>query len=82
MNIYYKKVMKLDIGRFWANIAKLLPAVLVPMAIQVLFMKLVPIAGRKGFLLYGVMYVGLYGICMLLFGLNKYEKQLIFKRLK
>lgn len=80
MNIYYKKVMGLDIGRFWAEIAKMLPAVIVPSVLLVLFMKVTALSGRMGFLIYGVVFVLIYGLCMMLFGLNKEEKRILFRR--
>lgn len=80
MNIYYYKEMKLDIPRFWKEIAKMLPAILVPVAAMAVFMHFVPLGGKLGFLIYGCVYVALYGICMLTFGLNKGEKEFLFKR--
>lgn len=80
MNIYYKKVIGLDIGRFWLSIAKMLPAVIVPMGLELAFMQLVPLRGRMGFLVYGMVFVIVYMFCMLSFGLNKSEKKLLFKR--
>lgn len=80
MNIYYKRVIGLDIPRFWREISKMLPAVFVPMAAMAAFMKLVPLSGRLGFVIYGVIYVALYGICMLTFGLKKEEKIFLFKK--
>src|SRR5699024_8079509 len=80
MNIYYKKVMGLDIGRFWFEIAKMLPAVIVPSVLLVLFMKVTALSGRMGFLIYGVVFVLIYGLCMMLFGLNKEEKRILLSR--
>lgn len=80
MNIYYKRVIGLDIPRFWREIASMLPAVIVPTVVMMLFMKLVRLTGGSGFVIYGVIYVALYGFCMMTFGLKKSEKNFLFKK--
>lgn len=82
MNIYYYKVVGLDIPRFWRSIGHMLPAVIVPMLVQYAFMYFVPIGGVIGFAVYGGTYCVLYGLCMMSFGLNNRERKMFLRPVK
>ena len=81
MNIYYWKAMKINIWRFWLEIFKILPSMLIPIAIGVFFTV-------NGFNSIGTMfrgiavYTSIYCLFVCLFGLNKKEKELLKKFFK
>ena len=84
MNIYYHKVIKLNILRFWFEIMKIIPAIILPIACGVLIM-LGGITTDLQFVLSVIVYVMVYVLSMYLFGLNKDEKtkvKMLFTRKK
>jgi hypothetical protein len=82
MNIYYRSYLKLDIGKFWREIAKILPAVLCPLGLAVLFLRVVPSAQLFGFMANVIFYTVAYSGSMYLIGMNRYEKQLVVDPLR
>lgn len=78
MNIYYRTHLKLDIGKFWHEICKLLPAVLVPSCLAFLLLQEYSADRLVGFAIHVVFYTIAYCLSMYLIGMNLYEKQLIF----
>ena len=77
INIYYYKSIKLDIIKFWKSIFKQSISFIIPIIITIISMRLISIAGIWRLLIYGTIYVMLYGITAYLFSLNEYEKSLI-----
>lgn len=78
LNIYYQKAIGLQIGRMFKEIFKgTLPAVLLTAVLTVPLQLLVPQATWITFLFKAIYMVGIYIICMLLFGLNTSEKQML-----
>ena len=77
MNIYYKKVIKLDIFRFWKNIVVMLLKFIPAIAITVAIMIFTQLGGIKAMLVYGGTYVVLYVLSAYFFVMNRYEKNLI-----
>lgn len=79
MNIYYYKVTKIDIPLFWKNIGKLL---WIPVGLTILGIVLqtwLEINNVLSFVICGSIYVMLYGILMIKFGFNEYEKEIFLK---
>ena len=77
MNWYYQTKIKLNMVYFWKHIFSLLPAVISSILITYFVAKFIVVNTVIKFLVVGVVYVILYGICMFLFGMNSYEKNLI-----
>lgn len=77
MNLYYQIKIKLDMVYFWRNIISLLPPIFVSVIITYFLGVVISIDSVLKFLVLGIIYVVLYGICMILFGINSYEKNLI-----
>ena len=76
-NIYYHKKVGVDMIRYFKNIFKgILPAWLVSMMVGCVII-LIPLCGWLGFIIKGCLYVATYGICVLAFALNDYERQLV-----
>lgn len=82
MNWYYKNKIGLDIGFFWREIFKLVPALL-PGAVLALMMRLfVTIPSFSVFILWGIVFVAVYVISVWLLGFNSNEKQMVSAPLK
>lgn len=81
MNWYYHKKIGLDMGYFWKEIGKFLPAVCLMCVFGVIYTAFVQIEGWIGLGVAIVAYTLLYAAVMWLLGLNSYEKQLIDKML-
>ena len=79
MNIYYKKVAKLNVGKFWFEILKMLPGIILSLCIgyAIRFIKL-PNAWGNLFV-HVTLFVVVYLICCYFLVLNEYEKSLFYK---
>lgn len=79
MNVYYKRYGGLDIGGFWKQILKILPALIVPTVTGILINRFAPIAGRITFLLFVIVYTVVYFVSLWLFAFNRDEKEFFIK---
>lgn len=77
MNWYYHKHIGLDIPRFWKNIVNLIPSMLLPAAAAVLIALFAPVLGYLSIVLWGAIFVVIYGLTLWRYGLNPYEHDLI-----
>ena len=82
MNIYDHHVIKVNMFKFWKEISKLLPAVLLSFILGIIITKLIPTTSIILYLASICVYVIAYVICLYLIGLNKNEKSLITEILK
>lgn len=82
MNVYYSKYLKLEIGKFWREISRMLPAVLFPCALAVMILRWFSADRFPGFIENVVFYTVAYCLSMYFLGMNFYEKQLILTPLK
>ena len=74
MNIYYHRVIRVNIVRLFKNVYKgILPSFLIAFIITYPINYLFDY-GLKGFLIKGFVYVILFGVNLIIFGLNKEEK--------
>ena len=82
INIYYYKVIKINVIRFWKDIFvlffKLTPSIL----ITLLFMHFMRFDGIVAFGVYGFFFVMTFTLNVLLFCLNDYEKEFLNRFLK
>lgn len=77
MQIVFKKELGLKLFKYYYDLIKgILPSFVIAMIIGFIF-KLIPLSGWVQFILNCLIMVAIYAICMLLFGLNKYEKTLL-----
>ena len=85
INIYYHKVIGINVIKFWKNIFKMTIPFLIPIIWVILIMSLVNINGILGFIIYGSLYTIMYFIVAYFITMNTYEKNIInkiFKKLK
>lgn len=82
MNIYYRTHLKLEIGKFWWEISKMLPSVLLTCGLGLLALQWLSADHLIGFAANVVLYTAVYGLSMYLLGMNRYEKQLIVEPVK
>lgn len=83
MQIVYKKEIGLKLGAYYKNLLKgILPSLLITIAAGYAVKYLLPLNGWLGFILSCLIVIAVYGICMLSFGMNAYEKNLIFAPVK
>lgn len=81
MDIYYYKVIKLDVLKFWKNILRMFIIYIIPIMLVVGVMSITNINGIISVLVYGSLYTLLYLIVTYYFVCNKYEKDLMNKLL-
>jgi O-antigen/teichoic acid export membrane protein len=82
MNIYYKRKIGLDIGKFWKNILEMFLKLLVPFAIVAILIVVTNLQGWLAIVVYGGLYVVLYLMSAYLFVANEYEKKYLKRVLK
>ena len=82
INLYYYKVIHLDIPNFWKQIVKMsaIPAVMAVLAI--LLQNVVSFDNWFIFFVSVFVYTCIYGIAMYLFAMNEYEKEIVLVPLK
>lgn len=77
INIYYKKVIKLDVMRFWGNICLMIIKFVLPIAVTVLLIVFTNLQGWMAVLVYGLFYVIIYSLTAYFFVMNRYEKLIV-----
>ena len=81
-NIYYHKKVGINMFRYFKNLFKgILPTILIALFAGV-FIEYIPVTGWLGFIIKGCCFVAVYGIFILLLGLDKYEKSMVKAMLK
>ena len=75
INIYYYKVLKLNVIRFWKNIFKQVIPFIIPIMFIILVMKFIVLDSWIGFLFYGSLYTLVYILVAYLFSMNDYERR-------
>lgn len=82
MNIYYYKVIKLDIIKFWKNIFGIFIKYLIPICIIIGIMCFTNITGIKSVIIYGSIYTLIYMIVTYFIVCDDYEKNIVNSVLK
>ncbi len=82
MNWYYNARIGMNMFYFWKEIAKFIPALIIPVIVGVFIMKFVHISGMLHIGIYAVVYAVVYSVSMYLFGMNDDEKQLVMGPVK
>lgn len=82
MNLYYSKVIGLNIFRFWGNIFKMSVIPVIMLVIGLLMKQIVVIDNWISFLISAAFYTIVYAGLMYRFIMNDYEKDIIRKPLK
>lgn len=81
MNAYYRTRMKLQVAKFWLEVCKMMPAMLIAIATGMLILKGLPTNHFAGLLVNVISYTAVYCLIMYIIGMNFYEKSLIRKPL-
>lgn len=82
MNIYYHKVMHINVILFWRNLLRMSLGLLIPVAAGIFVLAFVPISSLWQFILFIMAYGVVYALSMWFFGLNGYEKNLCFEPIR
>lgn len=77
MNWYYQKRIGLDMFLFWKEIAKFIPALIIPCVTGVMMMKFVNIEGFYMIIVCAGIYTIVYGISMYILGMNEEERKIL-----
>jgi hypothetical protein len=77
MNWYYHKRIGLDIPWFWKKIRQLLPSMVVPAAVAVCIALFATVENYFHIVLWGCVFVAVYAVFLWLFGLNRFERDLV-----
>lgn len=77
MNIYCHKRIGLDMIYFWKEIGLLARGLVVPCIVGWFIASRVNLYNITMFMGFGMVYVLVYGVCMWMVGMNKYEKTLV-----
>ena len=77
INIYYYKVLKLNVIRFWKNIFKQVIPFIIPIMFIILVMKFIVLDSWIGLLFYGSLYTLVYILVAYLFSMNDYERRIV-----
>lgn len=77
MNLYNHYKIGLDMKYFWKAILTFLPAFIIPVIYGVLINQRIDLSNIVNLVIFGAVYVILFGISMWLFGMNEYEKNLV-----
>ncbi|MDO4729775.1 MAG: oligosaccharide flippase family protein [Candidatus Saccharibacteria bacterium] len=79
MNIYYARVIKLDILRFWKNILGMTIRFMLPLGTTIIFICLTGFSGKLALFVYSGVYVVLYCATAYALCANDYEKGIVRK---
>lgn len=82
MNVYYKKTIGIDIIGFWKSILSFSKGLIIPGIIGFFIVHYVEFSSLKKYLLWIITYSAIYILSMWLFGMNRFEKDLIIQPVK
>lgn len=82
MNIYYYKVIKIDIPKFWDNIIKMTVPNIIPILIILMLERFIHLKGFLNVIVFGGIYTIIYAIICYFITMNDYEKEIVYKIMK
>ena len=77
INIYYYKVIKLDIIKFWKEIIKITIPFSIPLLMILIIMRMIILKGIIAFIVYSSIYVFIYILTVYFITMNSYEKKIV-----
>lgn len=77
MNFYYKFQLKLEIGKYWIEIVRIFPGVMLAFFFGLLFLQVYSAERPPGFVLNIIIYSAVYGIIVFFLGMNRFEKHIV-----
>ncbi|MDY2887118.1 MAG: lipopolysaccharide biosynthesis protein [Bariatricus sp.] len=82
MNWYYHARIGMNMFYFWKEIAKFIPALIVPCVIGIIIINFANITGLVKLGVFAIVYTAVYGLSMYFLGMNEEEKQLVMGPIK
>ena len=82
MNWYYHARIGMNMIYFWKEIAKFIPALIVPCMVGIFILSFVDITGLVKLGVFAIIYIVVYGLSMYCLGMNTEEKQLVMGSIK
>ena len=82
MNIFYHKVLHINMKYFWKEILKTWKGFLIPTILALLITRCVAFDNMRIFLINAVIFTVVYCVSILIFSCNVEEKKLIFSMIK
>lgn len=82
INIYYYKVIKLNIIKFWKEILNMSVKFIIPIVLIIFIINIIELKGFLNILIFGTLYTLIYCIVCYFLVMNKYEKSLVDNLLK
>lgn len=82
MNIYYHVKCNIDIIAFWKSILRLSGGLVIPIFVGVIITYVFATVSIVTYFCQIILYVGIYSISMWIFGMNEYEKNLVFQMIR
>lgn len=82
MNLYYWKALKIDIPAFWKSMLQMCKGLFLPVLMGAAILHFVEFSHIGVFLLYIILYTGIYIFSFWLFGMNREEKLLLVKPIR
>jgi len=79
INIYYYKVIKIDVIKFWKNIFLMTIPFIIPIIIILFLMSFIKLHGYFYLIIFGGIYTMIYSIICYTMVMNNYEKELVNK---
>lgn len=77
MNIFYHKVLRIDMKYFWREIAKTCKGFVLPAILAVFIMRYMKIDSLPMFVLSVILFAAVYCVSVFLFSCNEEEKRMI-----
>ena len=82
MNIYYSRVIGIDILSFWKSISGIMKGLVIPVLFGVIIMNYIVIDSVMEFCLWISAYIVIYAVSVIFLGANKEEKNMLLKIMK
>jgi O-antigen/teichoic acid export membrane protein len=82
MNLLYQFVLHINVVLFWKNIIRMSVGLIIPVSSAVVAKMYIDFSRPMLFIIGILLYCAIYSISMFLFGMNRYEKELIIKPIK
>lgn len=77
MNWYYQRHIRLDMRYFWRSILSIVPAIMLPVLLGVLALRMHTFSGYGGVLLFALPYAAVYCLCIYFMAMNEQEKDMV-----
>lgn len=82
MNVFYQKKVGVDVINFWKNILRMIPGMLIPLAVGLLMSHFVYPDSWIKIIIEGIIIVVVYSVSVYLFSMNRYERDLFTSPIK